>query len=140
MSIEAQNTKLVQDAYAAFSRGDIQSILATLADDVVWVGVYGAESHVPNSGVRRGKPAVAEFFRQVGETYNFTTFEPRDFIATGDKVVALGHYTAKTTAGPQIDSDFAMVFTIRNGKVTHFQEFTDSSALNKAFAGRTASV
>ena len=29
---EAQNTKTVQDAYAAFSRGDIQGVLDTLSD------------------------------------------------------------------------------------------------------------
>jgi ketosteroid isomerase-like protein len=32
------------------------------------------------------------------------------------------------------DSDFAMVFTLRNGKVTHFQEFCDSAAINAAYA------
>ena len=48
-------------------------------------------------------------------------------------MVALGHYTGKTSAGKTYDSDFAMVFTLRNGKVTHFQEFNDSAAINAAF-------
>jgi ketosteroid isomerase-like protein len=26
-----------------------------------------------------------------------------------------------------------MVFTVRNGKVTHFQEFSDSAGINAAF-------
>jgi ketosteroid isomerase-like protein len=30
--------------------------------------------------------------------------------------------------------DFAMVFTLHNGKVTEFQEFTDSAAVNAAYA------
>src|SRR5688572_20418049 len=50
------------------------------------------------------------------------------------KVVALGHYTATTPIGKKFDSDFAMVFTLRNGKVTEFQEFTDSAAVNAAYA------
>lgn len=62
----------------------------------------------------------------------FSRFEPKEFIATGDKVVALGHYTAATPIKKSFDSDFAMVFTLRNGKVTHFQEFCDSAAINAA--------
>src|SRR6187549_3310104 len=103
---EAENTKVVQEAYAAFGRGDVQGILDRVDDGIVWQGVYGAGSHVPMAGERQGKQAVAEFFQQVGTHVNFTRFEPKEFIATGDKVVTLGHYTAKTSANKEFDSDF----------------------------------
>ncbi len=130
---ETQNTKVVQDAYAAFGRGDIQAILESLDESIVWKGVYGAGPHVPTSGERRGKAQVGEFFKQVAQNVNFSRFEPKEFIASGDKVVALGHYTATTPIGKKFDSDFAMVFTVRNGKVIEFQEFTDSAAVNAAY-------
>jgi len=130
---ETENTKVVQDAYAAFGRGDVQAILERLDDGILWKGVYGAGRHVPTSGERRGKSQVAEFFKQVAENVKFSRFEPKQFVATGDKVVALGHYTATTPIGKNFDADFAMVFTFRNGKVTEFQEFTDSAALNAAY-------
>jgi hypothetical protein len=135
---EAQNTKIVQDAYAAFGRGDIQTLLTYFADDIVWNAVYGTGSHVPTSGERRGKAAVAEFFKQVADNVHFSRFEPKEFIATGDKVVALGHYTATTPIKKSFDSDFAMVFTLRNGKVTDFQEFCNSAAINAAYASGAA--
>lgn len=131
---EARNTKVVQDAYAAFSRGDTETLLSKFADDIVWNAVYGAGPHVPTAGERRGKAAVAEFFKQVAENIDFSRFEPKEFIATGDKVVALGHYTATTPVKRSFDSDFAMVFTLRNGQVTHFQEFCNSAAINAAYA------
>ena len=130
---EARNTTVVQEAYAAFSRGDIHTLLSKFADDIVWTAVYGAGSHVPTAGERRGKAAVAEFFKQVAENINFSRFEPKEFIATGDKVVALGHYTAETPMKKSFDSDFAMVFTLRNGQVTRFQEFCNSAAINAAY-------
>lgn len=130
---EAQNTRVVQEAYAAFSRSDVQAILDRLDDGIVWKGLYGAGPHVPSAGERRGKAQVAEFFKQVADNVNFSTFEPKEFIADGDKVIALGHYTATTPIGKAFDSDFAMVFTLRNGKVTAFQEFTDSAAVNAAY-------
>ena len=133
---ESLNIRVVQDAYAAFGRGDLQGILDNLADDIVWTGVYGAAEHVPTSGNRRGKEAVATFFAQVAEHIKFSRFEPREFIATGDKVVALGHYTATPPANTGFDSDFAMVFTLKNGKVTRFQEFCNSAAINAAYEAR----
>ncbi len=135
---EAQNTRVVQDAYAAFGRSDIDTLLTFLADDIVWVGVYGTKSHVPMSGERRGKAAVAEFFKQVAENITFSLFDPKDFIATGDTVVTLGHYTGMTPMQKKFDSDFAMVFTMQNGKVARFQEFCDSAAINEAFEVRAA--
>jgi len=137
---EPQNTKLVQDAYAAFQRGDIQAILEKLDAQVVWKPVTGADSNVPMAGERRGAADVGGFFKAVGASVHFSRFEPQQFVAQGDKVIALGHYTATTSAGGSFDSDFVMVFTLRDGKVTEFQEFLDSAALNAAFASTAASV
>jgi ketosteroid isomerase-like protein len=132
---EAENTKVVQDAYAAFGRGDIPALLGYMADDIQWRPVIGTAKHVPFSGERRGKASVAEFFKQVAESEDFQQFEPREFVAQGEKVVALGHYRAVTKAtGRSFESDFVMVFTLRGGKVAAFQEFTDSAGINAAFA------
>ena len=132
---EAENTKVVQDAYAAFGRGDISTLLSYMSDDVTWRPVIGTGTHVPFSGERTGKPDVTEFFRLVADTETFQQFEPREFIAQGDTVVAIGHYraVAKRT-GKSFDSDFVMVFTLRDGRVTNFREFTDSAGINAAFA------
>jgi uncharacterized protein len=130
---DAQNTRVVQDAYTAFERGDIPGILAALDDNVIWKPVMGAGAHVPTAGERRGKIAVGEFFKILGVTVDFERFEPAEFIAQGDKVVVLGHYAAKTPAGKRFVSDWVMVFTLRNGKVVSFQEFTDSAAIDRAY-------
>ena len=135
---EAQNTTVVQSAYAAFGRGDIPALLGYMADDIHWRPVIGTAKHVPFSGERHNKASVAEFFKQVAESEDFQQFEPREFIAQGETVVALGHYraTAKAT-GKTFAADFAMVFTLRDGKIAMFQEFTDSAAINAAFAEYT---
>jgi uncharacterized protein len=132
---EAQNTQVVKNAYAAFLAQDINALLGLIDEQVIWKPVVGAGKAVPNAGERRGRAAVAEFFQITGESYQFTQFEPREYVAQGDRVVALGHYAAKTSAGGSIESDFVMIFTVRNGNVTEFQEFSDSAALNAAWAG-----
>ncbi len=129
------NTRIVQEAYAAFGRGDVQAVIDRLSDDVDWHAIIGASDTVPTSGRRVGKPAVAKFFSDLGGGVDFQQFEPREFIAEGDKVVTLGHYagTSKTTQRP-FSSDWVMVFTVRNGKVVQFREFADVAAINAAFA------
>jgi uncharacterized protein len=126
---EAENTQVVREAYAAFGRADIQGVLNTLHDDILWKPITGAGPHVPTAGERWGILA---------ESTTFDQFEPREFVAQNDKVVALGHYRATTKGGGRFESDWTMVFTLRAGKIAQFQEFTDSAAINAAFAGVAA--
>jgi ketosteroid isomerase-like protein len=128
-----QLTSVVQEAYAAFGRGDVPGILATLDDNVVWKAVYGAAAYVPTAGERRGKAAVGEFFAIVGKTMQFERFEPREFIEQGNRVAVFGFYAAKTSTGRRLDSEWMMLFTFRNDKIAEFQEFTNTAMLNAAF-------
>jgi ketosteroid isomerase-like protein len=75
------------------------------------------------------------------ETITFQEFQPKEFIAQDETVVALGTYAGTPTAGgPQFRSPWAMVFTFREGKVIEFREYTDSAALNASFQGAAARV
>ena len=133
--MESANIKVVQDAYAAFARGDMNALLACMTEDIRWQPAIGTAPHVPFSGERQGKASVAEFFRLVAETEDFEEFAPQRFIAQDDAVVALGHYRAVTRAtGKRFESDFVMVFTLKDGRICGFKEFTDSAAVNEAFA------
>jgi ketosteroid isomerase-like protein len=136
---ENSNPKVVQNAYAAFGRGDVDGILGLLADNVEWQSFGPAE--LPMTGLRRGKPEVGRFFKQVGETWNFERFEPREFIVQGDLVVALGYYSG-TAKGPgrKFAAEFAHAFTVQGGKITRFREYTDTANLAAALSGSTAKV
>jgi uncharacterized protein len=131
---EQQNTDISKQAYAAFGRGDIPAVLDLLHDDIEWQGVIGAAPHVPTAGTRHGKPAVADFFRILGETVEFTRFEPREFIAQGDQVVILGYYEGRSKAtGRTFAEHWAMVDTFSNGKIVRFREYVNAAAINAAF-------
>ena len=132
--METHNTQVVKDAYAAFQRGDVAGVLAIVDDNVEWQAVIGTEGVLPHAGMKRGKAAVQDFFRVLGETAEFQTFEPREFIAQGDQVAVVGHYKGRVkTTGKSYDSGWVMIFTIRNGKVVRFREYTDSRQLASAY-------
>jgi ketosteroid isomerase-like protein len=60
-----------------------------------------------------------------------------DVLDAGDRVVALGRYSGKfKKTGRAIDAQFAHVWTVRNGKVTAFQQYTDTAQVAAAVAGR----
>jgi len=131
------NTSIVQQAYAAFGRGDVPALLALLDENVDWQPVYGAGPHVVTGARRRGRAEVGTFFQQVGQSLKFSLFEPREFVEQGDKVVALGHYTGTVNpTGRALDADWVMVFTLRNGRIVKFVEFSDSAAVDRAWAPR----
>jgi hypothetical protein len=135
MSTEA-NIAFVKNAYANFLRGDIPAILDTLADDIEWTT---PGQGVPTEGTRRGKAEVAEFFRLVAATWNFTVFEPHEYVASGNTVVAIGFYSATAlSTGKSVSSDWTMVWKVRDGKLAYFREFTDTQALVAAVSARAA--
>ncbi len=134
---EQENIRLVQEAYAAFGRGDISGVLAGLTEDVTWT-MPGAPA-IPFAGRRKGQAAVAEFFRALNEADEVLSFEPREYLAKGDKVVVLGTYRGRARAtGRIVESDWVHVFRLQNGKVAEWAEFTDTLAVAGAYRQESA--
>ena len=127
-----QNVAVVQQVYHNFKAGNIQALLDMLPDNVTWhlPEIEG----VPFAGKRTGRDAVRDFFVGVEANQETLEFEPREFIAQGDKVVSLGHYRWRVkTTGREFSSDFAHVFTVRDGKIVNFQEYTDTASAARAY-------
>ena len=131
---EQENVQLIQQVYEDFGRGDIPAILNILADDIDW-HVPGP-TDIPTRGTRRGREQVAQFFTEVGETFDFEQFEPREFIAQGDVVVVLGYSRGSVkSTGRAIEGDWSMVFNLREGKVVRFRDYEDTNAFVAAYRG-----
>jgi hypothetical protein len=130
-----QNTKIVQDEYAAFGRGDIPAVLGLLDPNIGWEAVIGADpATVPTAGLRKGVKAVGEFFQTLGQNMFVDQFEPREFMAQGDQVACVGYYKGrvpKTEAS--MSSSWVIVFTLRNGRIVRFRDWSDSAQLNRAY-------
>ena len=125
---EQDNVQLVQQAYAAFGRADIDGILQTLSESIDWF-IPGPADVVPFVGRRHGPQEVAAFFAALASTQTAERFEPLEFIASGNRVVVLGtqrwhvHATGRT-----YDDDWVHLFTIERGKIATFVEYHDTEA------------
>ena len=123
-----ENTRLAQSAYEAFGRGDMAALAEVMADDIEWVN-SGDPADDPNAGTFKGKEAVLGWFGGFASTLDFTTFEPREFIAQNDKVVSLvyAEQTVRDTGRALVNHE-AHVWTFRDGKVARFQIYFDTAA------------
>jgi ketosteroid isomerase-like protein len=122
------NIELVQRGYAAFGKGDLDGLLATMHGNIQWKTPGGAD--VPTAGSRRGHAEVRDFFKVLGELVEFQNFEPQTFIADADRVVVLGidTFTVKGGSGKSLTEPWCHVFTVRDGSVVEFQEYIDTAA------------
>ena len=130
---EQDNVGVVRRAYENFKGGNIGGILDSVTDEVDWR--LPEMEGVSFSGERRGRESVGGFFSQLAESQESVSFEPREFVAQGDKVVALGTYRWRVRkTGREYGGDWAHVFTVRDGKIAGFHEFMDSAAARAAYA------
>src|SRR5713226_3313764 len=120
------NTQIVKNMYEAYRRGDLAALMSSLADNVEWVA-HGPKS-MPTAGTYRGPAEVANFFKKVAENIEFEPFAIEKYVEQGDTVVVLGSYSGRSkNLRKPFRSNWAMVFSLRSGKVTRFEEHTDTA-------------
>jgi hypothetical protein len=129
-----KSTVLVQAIYGAFLRGDVPAILDKLSDNVEWV-IGTPHPAIPTFGTFKGKDAIQKFFTQLGQEEETKVFDPHEYIAQYDKVVALIHVEAvvKKTGKP-LKQDVVMIWTIKDNKVTHLRIHEDTAANVAAYS------
>jgi ketosteroid isomerase-like protein len=128
---ESQNIETVRSMYTALLRGDISGVLQQMDESIVFQ--MPGSGAIPTSGTRRGLREVERFFEDLRSLVEFTVFEIREFIAQGNRVVALLHYEGRyKPTGKGFASDAAALWTIGNGRAIRFQEFTDTETLARA--------
>ena len=129
VSTAEANIALVQSMYTAFFKRDLASIFAACTPDIDWESI-GPRKGYPNLGPRRGVGEVEQFFQTLAEVHQFSEFSPKEFLASGETVVVLGHYAFTISHNRRVvASDWAHAFTIRDGKVAKFREHTDSAKI-----------
>ena len=125
---EQDNIDVVRKGYEAFGRGDMNGLLAQFDADIEWRTPGPAD--LPTAGDRRGHAGVQEFFQNLFAIVDIQRFETTQFVAQGDTVMVIGEDTSRVKAtGTTLEFRFVHAFTVRNGKVVAFDEYTDFSPL-----------
>jgi uncharacterized protein len=124
---EQENLETVQRFYKAVNEGDIPGVSKLLTDDVNWKD--GGTDKLSWSVARLGREGVEQYASEVFEALEFQAFQPDEFIVGQDSVVVLGHEQCLVRAtGRVVNANWAQIFTLRNGMICRFREYTDTAA------------
>ncbi len=129
---ERENSELVQQGYTLFSQGDIPGVLKLMSPNVAWV--LPKLENVPFTGSFQGVEGVAQFFSALSGAIDLLNYEPREFIAQGNKVVVLGanRYRVKGQKD-EYEEKWVDVLTVENGKITRYEQYGNTAQLERAF-------
>jgi uncharacterized protein len=115
-----ENVELLQGNYEAFGRGDIDTIMGTLAEDIAW-----SVPEVLPHGVRaRAKMEVAQFFRTLLTSWEDFRVEVHEYVASGERVCVIGRANGRHD-GEQKGYGFVHAWTVRDGLCVRFDEYVD---------------
>jgi ketosteroid isomerase-like protein len=124
-------TSVLRNVYDAFAAGD-GAALGALIGDAHWVEASGG----PYGGTYHGLAEVAaNVFEPIARDVEDFIVNPDEILPVGDnRAIGLGFYRGRTSAGP-LETRFAHLATVEDGRITHFEQFTDTHEWREAVGG-----
>jgi len=136
---EQENLEIVKRGYKAFAEGDLAALLKFVADDAEW-NFFPTYAGIPFAQHPwLGRDGVEKAIRMLIETLEFQLFQSDEFIAGGDSVAVLGHERCRVKeTGRMVEAKWVQVFTLRDGKMIRFREYSDTAAWDAGYAATSS--
>lgn len=133
MSAE-ENLATISGIYEAFGRGDVDTILEGVAEDVDWA--VDAEPVAPWYGQRTGKDGVASFFADIASSTEVQDFAVEGIGASDDEVFSFLRFAVRMKATGR-EATFHLHHYFRfgaDGKIKYYRGSEDSAQVARALA------
>jgi ketosteroid isomerase-like protein len=126
----SKNEQIVRDLYDAFARRDNEAIRGLMAPEIEWVQMPG----FPNGGTYVGADAIFEGvfsgFRKDWKEWKAVVTE---WLDAGPDIIAIGYYAGiHGSTARSCHAGFAHRYTVRNGLILRFEQYTDTRAVAEA--------
>ena len=125
------NKQIVQAFYDSANRGDMDTCMSQLAEDVIWTNIGTTKF----SGTFRGKADLVTRLLQpvFGQLQAGIVSAVDNIVAEGDFVVVQSRGKAETTDGRPYNNTYCHVFRIRGGKIVEVTEYMDTALASAVF-------
>ena len=124
-----ENVELIRRGYQAFDAGDMATLRELFAEDAVW---HTAGNGVL-SGAKQGREAIMAYFGELATRSKGSFKVTLQEVIGGEKhTIGLQHSHAETD-GRTLDTEGALAFQVRDGKITEGREYFDDTAQGDAF-------
>ncbi|MCC5870355.1 MAG: SMP-30/gluconolactonase/LRE family protein [Gammaproteobacteria bacterium] len=139
-SASAEPRAVVDNVYTLFAAGDVEGFAALMAPDIVWNEAEGNPYADLNPYIGPEAVLTGLFARLLSDWENFTA-TPNELVVEGDRVVVFGRYGQTWPAtGQMLDIPFVHSWTVQDGRLVAFQQYTDTAALVATMTGHSSAV
>jgi len=123
---------VVQGMYDAFAIGDVESVVAAMAEGIVWNEAENFPYADGNPYV--GSQAIVEgVFARIVAEWDYWDLDLQDKLQRGNRIVFFGRYNAKhKESGKTISAQFVHVWEVVDGKAASFQQYADTAQVLSA--------
>ena len=112
-----------------------QAIAEMFSADLDW-NIPGDADALPWIGHQTGRLAVINFLRDSGQILERLKLDVHEVLASDDRAIILGDLASRVlSTGKTIETAYAIVLTIADGKITRFLMIEDSFATAMAARG-----
>jgi len=129
--IVTPNVNVVQRFYSLLATGDVAGMSKLFAPKIEWTEA----ERFPYFGGTWGsfQAVVDNLFAPIGRDWDRFAANATRFIAENDSVVSFGRYRGISRAtGQTLDAPFAHLWTIRDGLIAAFVQYTDTAKVLEA--------
>ena len=128
------HVSLIRDLYSAFGSRDEKRLRELMSPQIEWIQCAG----FPGGGHRHGVDAVLEkVFDALQSEWNDFKAEIDEYHDAGSTVIAIGRYSGThSKTGRAMESLFAHVYDVADGRVQRFRQITDTAPIVDALEDR----
>ena len=125
---------MIRAAYEAFNRADIPAVLGAFDEQIEWTEPGGGKAP---RGTFRGPTSIAnDVFSTVPQQFTEFQAQAEKFIdAAEGRLVVTGTFRGRSKDGETVDTPFAHVWQMRNGKATSFEQYVAAEPWMRAWGG-----
>jgi uncharacterized protein len=125
-ALSDRHVAVIRAVYAAFNHGDVAGVLTHFHPAIEWHAAENSPAG-PGSPYLGVQAVVTQVFQQIGADFSGMQIEMQDLFASGERVVALGHYVGvRHSTGRHFRAQVAHIWTLSEGKAIRFQQYTDT--------------
>jgi ketosteroid isomerase-like protein len=123
------NVDVVQGAWDAFGRGDIEAVLDAISPS--------AETRVPETlpwgGTYTGPDGFQDFLDRLGESFEQFTATPSKVLGADDNhVVVVAKTKGRTKGGATLETSVVWIYQLRDGKIADAETWGDTARVVEA--------
>lgn len=120
---------VVKTVYDGFKAGDMDKVTSVMSPDIIWNEAQG-NPYADRNPYNGPEEILTGLFARLGTEWEEFSAVPAEYVAEGERVIVFGRYGGKHLAsGRSQDVPFVHSWTVEDGKITAFQQYTDTAQL-----------